>query len=342
MPTESVIIGQRLWDEITKALSLNMTHRILPVIREAYGKEYPPNTPIQLLSTVHSTYLDNPSQKLSSKLMDISVLVGETDYYHIESQMDNDHHMVIRMIAYDLHFAIQHSTAENAATREITLHFPHSLVIYPQQNSAIPDKLQCRLIFPDGSQHIYQVPTVRIQTYSLEDIGEKHLDFFIPFTLLHFRPRLESETDILPAEELTDFIKRLIVILQAEVEEGILTQLECNDYINLLNKASAHIFHKYPAYHEEVLKVTEPLIKLPSVELRELKEAIEQNKEELVQTKEELSLTKEDLSLTKEDLSLTKEDLSLTKEELVLAKKELSLKNAYIKELEQKLAALQS
>lgn len=78
MPAESVIIGQRLWDEITKALSLNMTHRLLPVIREAYGKEYPPHTPIQLLSTVHSTYLDNPSRKLSSKLMDISVLVGET------------------------------------------------------------------------------------------------------------------------------------------------------------------------------------------------------------------------------------------------------------------------
>lgn len=46
--------------------------------------------------------------------------------------------------------------------------------------------------------------------------------------------------------------------------------------------------------------MTEPLIKLPSVELRELKEAIEQNKEEL------------------------------------------SLKNAYIKELEQKPVELQS
>lgn len=53
--------------------------------------------------------------------------------------------------------------------------------------------------------------------------------------------------------------------------------------------------------------MTEPLIKLPSVELRELKEAIEQNKEELS-----------------------------------MAKKELSLKNAYIKELEQKPAELQS
>ena len=341
MSADSITIGQRLWDEITKALSLNMTHRLLPVIREAYGKEYPPHTPIQLLSTVHSTYLNNPSQKLSSKLMDISVLVGDTDYYHIESQMDNDHHMVIRMVAYDLHFAIQHSTMENA-TGEITLHFPRSLVIYPEQNNAIPDKLQCRLVFPDGSQHIYQIPTVRIQTYSLEDIGKKHLDFFIPFTLLHFRPRLESETNILSAEELTDFVERLIVILQAEVQAGILTQLECNDYINLLNKASAHIFHKYPAYHEEVLKVTEPLIKLPSVELRELKEAIEQSKEDLAQTKEELDQTKEDLIQTKEDLIQTKEDLVQTKEDLVQSKKDLIQKDAYIKELEQKLAALQS
>jgi len=335
MPTESVTIGQRLWDEITKALSLNMTHRLLPVIQEAYGREYPPHTPIQLLSTVHSTYLNNPSQKLSSKLMDISVLVGETDYYHIESQMDNDHHMVIRMVAYDLHFAIQHDTAKDTATGEITLRFPRSLVIYPERNSAIPDRLQCRLVFPDGSQHIYRIPTVRIQTYTLEEIGKKHLDFFIPFTLLRFRPRLESGSNNISAAELTDFVERLIVILQTEVEAGVLTQLECNDYINLLNKASTHIFHKYPAYHEEVLKVTEPLIKLPSVELRELKEAIEQSKKDLAQTKGDLTQTKEDLTQTKEDLTQTKEDL-------VLAKKELALKNAYIKKLEQKLAALQS
>ncbi|MDE6744625.1 MAG: hypothetical protein K2J95_12155 [Lachnospiraceae bacterium] len=41
--------------------------------------------------------------------MDIALLVGGTDYYHLECQMKNDHEMVIRMFAYDVHFAITHT-----------------------------------------------------------------------------------------------------------------------------------------------------------------------------------------------------------------------------------------
>lgn len=193
MPDKSTHTETRLWDEITKAIIHTMTSRLLPVIEEAYGKEYPPGTSITLLPTEHSTYLDKPSNTPSSNLMDIAVLVGGTDYYHIECQVKNDHQMIIRMIAYDLHFSIQHSVTENARTGEITLHLPQSFVIYPAKNGNIPNKLQCRLVFPDGNQHVYQIPTVRIQTYSLNDIHKKHLDFFVPFVLLRFQPLLDSQ-----------------------------------------------------------------------------------------------------------------------------------------------------
>lgn len=318
MPKENLLTEKKLWDEITKAISFGMTHRLLPVIKEAYGREYPPGTSIQLLSTEHTTYLDAPGENPSSKLMDIAILVDGTDFYHIESQMDNDHQMVIRMIAYDLHFAIQHSTMEDELTREIIIHFPQSMVIYPEPNRSIPDKLQCRLIFPDRSQHIYQLPTVRIQSYSLKEIQEKHLDFFIPFTLLRFRPLLGNKKKILTARELTDFVEQLIVILKAEVETGVLTQLECQDYINLLLKASAHIFHNHPAYHKEVLKVTEPLIKLPSMEIRELRKAVAERDAVILQLNED--------------------------SKAIIAEKEASLiqKDAYIAELEQQLAALRA
>lgn len=71
-------------------------------------------------------------------------------------------------------------------------------------------------------------------------------------------------------------MERLIVDLKEEVEAGVLTELELNDYINLFEMASRHIFRKYPEYHEEVLKLTEPMIKLPSVQIRELQQTIAQ------------------------------------------------------------------
>ncbi|MCM1049448.1 MAG: hypothetical protein NC433_13590 [Clostridiales bacterium] len=67
--------------------------------------------------------------------------------------MENDHEMVIRMFAYDVHFAITHAKNMNSDTGEITL----------------------------------KIPTVKIQSYSLDEIRNKHLTLFLPYTILRFR-----------------------------------------------------------------------------------------------------------------------------------------------------------
>ena len=101
---------------------------------------------------------------------------------------------------------------------------------------------------------------------------------------------IESARDIQKAlKEYPCFVKRLIVDLKNEVEAGVLTEMESNDYINLLHMASKHIFQKHPTYHKEVLKVTEPMIKLPSVQIRELQQVIAKNEEMLAQNAETLA-----------------------------------------------------
>lgn len=90
-------------------------------------------------------------------------------------------------------------------------------------------------------------------------------------------------------EELTAFVNEVTVILEEEVASGRLTQGECCDYIQLLLHASQHIFKNKPEYHQEVLKVTKPLIKLPSVELRETWKALEKAQAELADRNAELA-----------------------------------------------------
>ena len=61
--------------------------------------------------------------------------------------MKNEQEMVIRMFAYDVCFAITHAQAIDENTGEVTLYFPRSVIIYPEENKAIPDHLQCRVVF---------------------------------------------------------------------------------------------------------------------------------------------------------------------------------------------------
>lgn len=270
----SALSGDRLWDEIFKAIVDTMPEQLFPLFREVFGKEYPPGAPIRLLATEHSTYTDAPEKSLTSNLMDIALLVADTDYYHLECQMRNDRQMVLRMISYDLHFSLQNTVSPGPPDEEMIIRFPRSAVVYPDQNNALPDSLCCRILFPDQSEHIYRIPTVKIQSYTLEQIREKHLHLFLPYTLLRLKPKMKRAT-LLTKEELTAFVNKIIVILEEDTAAGYLTPQESCDYIRLLLHASEHVFRKYPEYHEEVLQVTKPLIKLPSVELREAREALD-------------------------------------------------------------------
>ena len=297
------ITGKNLWDEILKAVFFTRPQQLFHLFKEVYGKEYPPDTTIQFISTEYSIFLDSPNAKgPSSQLMDFAVLVGGTDYYHIECQMENDKDMVIRMVAYDFHFAMQHCTSTEPATGEIVMRFPDSVVIYSEKNKNLPDTLRCRIIFSDKSEHIYQIPTVKIQSYSLDDIHQKHLNFFLPYTLLRFRPLLKSKKQI-DEKELTYFVEKIIVDLEEEVLNGILSQRESEDLILLLTKASARIFAKHPHYHEEVFHLTEPLIKLPSVRINELEQESKQKDAIIAQKDSEIAQKNNELTLKDHEIN---------------------------------------
>lgn len=271
-------LGDKLWDEIAKSIADHMPNQLFPLFKEAFGKEYPKGTSIQLLQTEYPIPDKQGTGKLTSIYSDITLLVNGCDLYHLECQMENDKSMVVRMIEYDFHLALRHGVKREAANI-FTLYFPHSTILYPDTNDRIPSHLICRVIFPDGSIHNYQVPTMKIQNYSLADIREKHLTLFLPFKLLSFRPRLKSVTNPIQEKELTDYINQLIVILDEEYQAGNITNNEYKDYLGLINLAAECVFHEQEHLKEEVLNVTKSVLVLPSDLYREADRAKQLEKE---------------------------------------------------------------
>ena len=288
MSKDTTLTEPMLWDEIMKALVYTMPEQLFPLIEEVYGITYPKGTSVQFLSTEQPVFPNNTEEAFISQFMDLSVLIAGTDYYHIECQMKNDHQMVIRMLSYDLHFAMQHCEAEQDATGEMILRFPRSVVLYPEKNGKIPDRLRCRIIFQDDSEHTYQVPTVKMQDYSMEKIQKKHLILFLPYVLLRLRPQLESRNRI-NKEELTSLVNSVIVILNEEVQLGNITELQQKDILELFNRASKKIFTHYPEYQREVSSMTELKIKTLSMQLAEKDEQLAEKDEQLAAYKTELA-----------------------------------------------------
>ena len=293
MPDPTAIDGTKLWDEILKAIVSTMPSQLFPLFKEIYGKEYSKETSIVVLGSETSSFQEDKDKPHGSTLMDIALLVAGTDYYHLECQMKNDSEMVIRMFAYDVRFGITHSNTIDKDTEEVILQFPCSAVLYPEKNSAIPDHLKCRVIFQDNSEHIYRIPTVKIQAYSLKEIKEKHLTLFIPYTILRLRPLLKkNRKHPLTQKELTELVEEVILVLKEELSDGYLTEAEYNDYIRLFRFAADRVLRQYPQMREEVRQVTEPLIKLPSMIIKEQQKEIADQKEQIAHQEEQIAYQK--------------------------------------------------
>lgn len=277
---ENLSTEAQLWDEIMKKEAFLMPEQLFPLIKEVHGKEYPRTANIRPLATEYSIERMD-TREISSIRADITVLVEEKDIYHFECEMNKDGTMVIRMFEYDVHIAI--SYAQGSADGTYTLQFPHSAVLYLQNNQTVPDHLSCQVAFQDGTVHKYQVPVIKVQTYSLEEIHQKHLCVLIPFLPLRFRKALSSSNPDkkLPRGELTNFYQQIILILEQEVADGYLTEMNQKTILSLLSKSLIRVFYKEESLLEEVIELTEPILELEF-------EKVERLKRELIAQRETL------------------------------------------------------
>jgi len=124
-------------------------------------------------------------------LTDSSFLVvrdGISKSYHIECQSTPDGTMAIRMFEYDSQIALQDSLFERGI---LTVNFPHSAILCLRHASGTPSQFTITINTP-GGQISYSIPSLKVQTYSIDTIFEKRLYFLIPFYIFTYESQLKS------------------------------------------------------------------------------------------------------------------------------------------------------
>ena len=375
---ENISTEAQLWDEIMKKETFLMPEQLFPLIKEIHGKVYPKDTEISPLATEFSVQRSD-TKEITSIRADITVLVNKSDIYHFECEIENDGTMVMRMFEYDVHIALSYSQVEDDKTetgqssgRVMKLKFPYSAVLYLQDNGNTPNELKCQILFQDGGRYEYKIPVLKVQSYTLDDIRERHLCVLIPFLPLRFRKRMPpaKKNCSVTKEELTSFYEEIILLLKEEVAVGYLSKRNQKAIISLLNKSLIRVFYKNEKLLKEVIGMTEPILELEfekyekiideklkklvmlEQEMREKDEELSERNKQLTEKDEELSertreLTEKDEELSEKTRELTEKDKELrerTREltemdkQLSVRDKELHEKEAEIAELRRKLA----
>ena len=194
------------YDDVFKTLLNDCTKLIIPVINEIFGEHYTGDETISDSRNEHFIHITDTSTK--EKITDSCFTIhGTVDKkYHVECQSTPDGSMVVRMFEYDSHIALHHGTVENHV---LTISFPNSAVLYLRHTSVTPEFMTVRIITP-GTNAEYQIPIVKVQHYTIDDIFEKNLLFIIPFHIFCYEKSFpEYNTNDEKLKELMNEFSRI-------------------------------------------------------------------------------------------------------------------------------------
>ena len=151
---------------------------IIPVINEIFGEAYTGDEEIRFFPNEH--FLDQQDEADKERITDTNFTVfGKIPKkYHVECESSlPDGRITIRLFEYDAQIALD----EGEVTEEtLTVTFPNTAVLYLRTYQKTPDKMKYVIVTPGGTVK-YDIPIMKVQKYSLDDIFDKHLLMLIPF-----------------------------------------------------------------------------------------------------------------------------------------------------------------
>ncbi|MBD5496021.1 MAG: hypothetical protein HDR12_17055 [Lachnospiraceae bacterium] len=216
---------------------------IIPVINEIFGETYTGEEEIQFFPNEH--FIDQQDEADKKRITDTNFTVfGKIPKkYHLECESSlPDGKITIRLFEYDAQIALD----EGEVTEEtLTVTFPNTAVLHLRTYNKTPDKMKYVIVTPGGTVK-YDVPIMKVQTYSLDNIFEKGLLMLIPFYIFsHEKSFPEYNSNEQKLEELKSEYQIILKKLDELEQQGVIGAFDKRTIIELSGDVINEIAQKY-------------------------------------------------------------------------------------------------
>ena len=250
---------------------------IIPVINEIFDEHYTGEEEIRFFPNEH--FLDQQDAADKERITDTNFqIIGRiVKKYHLECESSlPDGKITIRLFEYDAQIALD----EGEVTEEtLTVTFPNTAVMYLRAYKKTPDKMKYVIITPGGTVQ-YDVPIMKVQSYSLDEIFEKRLLMLIPFYIFsHEKSFSEYNNNEQKLEELKAEYRIILERLDDLEKQGIIGAFDKRTIIDLSSDVINEIARKY----ENVQKGIGAMMRGPLIQTEArtiLNRGISENKKE--------------------------------------------------------------
>ena len=177
-------MNNTIFDDVFRTMIEKMPYLAVPLINEVFHTSYPHDVPIVQLRNEH--------QQENGEIITDSCLKIGGKLYHIECQSLDDTTMAIRMIEYDFSIAVENAQKQG---RRYRMDFPKSCVLYLRSGNTTPDFLEVEMALANGNIVLYQIPTIKLETYTKDGIFEKKLLMLLPFYIMRYEKDIHEMSE---------------------------------------------------------------------------------------------------------------------------------------------------
>lgn len=302
-----------IYDRIFKRTLTLSNQAVIRFINGIFQTSYREDSTI----TYHWTEFEKDS--LQKTLADAILTVNNTDYFHVEAQMDKDKDIVLRLMDYGLSQTLRtfHELPENP--KEYTgweMTFPRQRVIYLDKKPNLPEYYPVIIHFQGEADYIHKIPVLPFQDKGPNEIQEQNLIILLPFKLLSLRKDFEKERSKENVERLIKLYQDDIIgVIKHAYELGQLTGRDRDTLELMTNTLLRHLYDKYEEIKEELMKMMYDQslgLDIDKVydEIDEMKDALTEKEAIIAEKNSELAEMHSALAEKDEEIRLLKEKLN--------------------------------
>ena len=232
------------YDDAFRTMMNDCVRLLIPVINEVFGKNYSGNEKIIFRPNEH--FINQQDGMEQKRITDSSFSIiskdNSEDKFILECQSTDDDTLLIRIFEY----ITQEALDSGSITKyKLTVTIPNAAVFFLRSKKSTPNSMNIVINTPGGSVS-FNVPVMKVQSYSLEQIFDKNLLFLLPFYIFNLEknfPQYEASEEALKSlkKVYVDFMDRL----EREVTEGHISAYYRRTILDMSKKVLENIAAKY-------------------------------------------------------------------------------------------------
>ncbi len=229
-----------IYDGVFRTILNDCRKLVIPIINEIFGETYTGDEEVSFFPNEH--FIDRQDGADRERITDTNFrIMGRK--YHLECESSfPDGRITVRLFEYDAQIALD----EGQVTKEtLTVTFPNTAVLYLRTYKKTPDQMRYEIVTPGGTVE-YDIPIMKAQDYTLDDIFDKHLLMLIPFYIFSHEKHFDVyNNNVKRLEEAQSEFRKILEGLHELEKQGVIGAFDKRTIIELSRDVIGEIAHKY-------------------------------------------------------------------------------------------------